>query len=177
MSMKPLFHSLLLVPLLVACSFQFDDPLEGNIPEDSPVVTPDMSEEEWTEALLVLVNHTRQQGCRCGTTYMQATTPLEIDEQLNLAAQVHAEDMYENKFFKHKGSDGSRVGDRATRMGYDWQAIGENISAGYPNVMAAFEGWKSSPPHCENMMSPDYKHMGAGKKGSYWVQTFGNRFN
>lgn len=177
MSRKPLFHSLFLIPLLVACSFHFDDPIVTESHQDIPMNDTEFDAEGWPQALLVLVNDLRQKGCQCGNRYMSPTTPLELEEHLTQAAQIHADDMSQRHFFNHKGSDGSRVGDRATRVGYNWQVVGENISAGYPNVVEAFNGWKTSPPHCQNMMSPDFRHMGAGKQGTYWVQTFGKRFD
>ena len=129
----------------------------------------------WEADLLTMVNKVRREGCRCGSKRMPPVPPLSLDKELIKAAQIHADDMAGNNFFDHQGSDGSDVGDRATRVGFEWRAIGENISWGYPDARATFEGWLTSKGHCRNMMGSGFKLMGAAKKDAYWVQTFGSR--
>lgn len=160
------------IPLFLACNIQFELPGPAQEPSDpEPESTPIST--SWEQDLLDMVNEIRQSGCRCGNKKMSPVQPLELDTKLTKAAQIHADDMYSNRFFNHTGSDGSKVSDRATRVGFSWNNIGENISEGYPTVASAFNGWKSSSGHCKNMMSPDFRYMGAAKKESYWVQTFG----
>lgn len=161
--------SLLLFGML-SCSVLTDMPTTEQGEVDS---SPQM-EENWEPSFLSLVNELRRTGCRCGSETMPPVSPLALDERLIKAAQIHADDMYENRFFSHKGSDGSRVGDRVKRAGFDWWNVGENISAGYPTPQSTFEGWKSSPGHCRNMMSGSFKKMGIARRGEKWVQTFGN---
>ncbi|HKK75833.1 MAG TPA: CAP domain-containing protein [Saprospiraceae bacterium] len=159
--------------LSMACSFPFGD---GSLSE--PAVEK-MAEEDLQdrEIMLALVNDIRKNGCQCGRRYMPPTSPLNLQVQLNEAAQKHAADMYDQQFFRHRGSDGSRVGDRAEQAGYSWTTIGENISAGYTDVQAAFDSWRTSPDHCINMMGKHFQDMGLGQKGNYWVQTLGTKSN
>lgn len=161
--------SLLLFGML-SCSILNDIPTTEPADNDSI----EIPEEDWEPYFLSLVNELRRTGCRCGSESMPPAPPLELDERLTKAAQVHADDMYYNKFFSHQGSDGSRVGERAERAGFEWWNVGENISSGYPDPKAAFEGWKASPGHCRNMMAAYFKKMGVARRGEKWVQTLGN---
>ncbi|MBR9919424.1 MAG: CAP domain-containing protein [Bacteroidetes bacterium] len=129
--------------------------------------------DSFKQEMLYLVNEVRSQGCTCGGTFFPAVAPLDWDHQLEMAAGRHAADMDVNGFFSHKGSDGTRVAQRATEAGYVWSSIGENIAFGYQSVEMAVQAWIDSPSHCELMMSPDFIDMGAARSGTYWVQTFG----
>lgn len=168
------------LPIFFACNIQFDLPqsspevVEEADPRPPSIPTTPSTSASWETELLDLVNDIRRKGCRCGNKNMKPVPILELNASLNKAAQIHADDMNRNRFFNHTGSDGSSIGNRATKVGFNWRAIGENISEGYPTVNAAFNGWKSSPGHCKNMMSPDFSLMGAANQGSYWVQTFGS---
>jgi uncharacterized protein YkwD len=48
------------------------------------------------------------------------------------AAQIHSDDMARSGVMQHAGSDGSRAGDRLTRVGFRWGAWGEAVAAGQP---------------------------------------------
>jgi uncharacterized protein YkwD len=88
--------------------------------------------------------------------------------QLQTAARVHAADMACNGFNSHTGSDGSSVRDRVARQGYSWSWIGENYyntgstSSGAPQQV--FNWWMNSTPHRNNLMSPNYQHIGIGHR-------------
>ena len=136
----------------------------------------EVSEDENTRELLALVNQLRKTGCRCGRKKMKSAPPLKMNRLLNQAAQVHAQDMASKKFFDHQGSNGSKISDRISKTGYDWQAVGENIFWGRVGIQEVFQGWKDSPSHCKNMMNPDFREMGFAKVGIYWVQDLGKTF-
>lgn len=99
--------------------------------------------------------------------------PLSFDNRLALAAQVHANDMLQNDFFSHTGSDDSDVGDRVTAQGYTWSRVGENIARGHQSEAAVMTGWTNSPGHHRNNIDPNYRDFGLGKAGSggdlHWV--------
>ena len=99
---------------------------------------------------------------------------------LSRAALGHAKDMSAHKLFQHRGSDGSTPADRATRAGYDWMAIGENIAEGPADAETAVQGWLDSPGHCVNIMGAQFAEMGLAyftdfehKGDIYWAQLFG----
>jgi uncharacterized protein YkwD len=132
-----------------------------------------------TPNMLRLVNDARAMGRNCGTTFYPAVPPLTWDTRLEAAALGHSTDMATNNFFSHTGSDGSTLGQRVTRAGYTWTAVGENIAAGQADEAAAMSSWIASPGHCSNIMSPNYTQMGSalargGSYGTYWTQDFGH---
>ncbi|MEO5659234.1 MAG: CAP domain-containing protein [Polaromonas sp.] len=130
--------------------------------------------------VLALVNAARAMPRRCGNESFAAALPVRLNATLQGVALAHANDMARHSYFSHTGRDGSRVAERASRAGYPWRAIGENIAAGQMNAEVAVQGWVNSPGHCANLMSRDYTEMGAAfavneqsKAGIYWVQVFG----
>lgn len=125
--------------------------------------------------LLQLVNDARKKGCNCGGTYYAPAPALTWNDQLEKAAYNHSSDMFRNKYFSHTGSDGSDSGERIYDAGYSWRYYGENIAQGYPTEKEVIAGWLSSPGHCSNIMSRNYKEMGVAKVGDYWTQDFGSR--
>jgi uncharacterized protein YkwD len=126
-----------------------------------------------------LVNDARSEGRRCGSERFTAAPPLNASRKLSDAAGDHARDMAGNKFFDHRGSDGSRPKDRVLRAGYASRLTGENIAYGPESAEEVVSGWLASPGHCENIMEPRFRDIGVGvaagrKRGQiYWVQTFG----
>jgi uncharacterized protein YkwD len=125
--------------------------------------------------LLQLVNDARKKGCNCGNTYYAPAPALIWNDQLEKAAYNHSNDMFRNSYFSHTGSDGSGSGERINDAGYNWIYYAENIAQGYPTEKEVVAGWLSSPGHCSNIMSKDYKEMGVSKVGDYWTQDFGSR--
>lgn len=130
--------------------------------------------------VLALVNAARAQPRRCGDQAMPAAGPLQLNARLNASALSHAQDMAQHSYFSHTGRDGSQVGARATKAGYAWRQIGENIAAGQMRPEMAVDGWLKSPGHCVNLMRPQYTEMGlsfavnlTSDNSIYWVQVFG----
>ncbi|HKR37403.1 MAG TPA: CAP domain-containing protein [Steroidobacteraceae bacterium] len=135
-----------------------------------------------TARVLKLVNEARAQRRKCGSREFAPAPPLTLSPVLSRAALAHARDMSANKFFEHRGSDGSKPSERATRAGYDWAAIAENIAEGAVNADVVVQGWLDSPGHCVNIMGAQYREMGlayftdfAHKGDIYWAQTFGTQ--
>lgn len=129
--------------------------------------------------MLASVNAARTQSRTCGEDFQAAVNKLSWSCDLQAAAISHAVDMSEQNFFSHTGSDGSSIGTRATRTGYRWSIVGENIAAGQRSVNGVMLGWLDSPGHCRNIMSPHYTQFGFGystNSGSfyqrYWAQAF-----
>jgi uncharacterized protein YkwD len=130
--------------------------------------------------VLALVNEARARPQRCGSQAFAAAPPLRLNPTLQSVASSHAAEMARYSYFSHTGRDGSTVDGRATRAGYPWRAIGENIAAGQMTADAVVQGWINSPGHCANIMSPAYSEMGAAfvvnkqsSQGIYWAQVFG----
>lgn len=138
---------------------------------------------DWQTAgqeVLSRTNEARAKARRCGSRHYEAAPPLRWNEQLGKAALVHSQDMADVDFFSHQGSDGSQVGQRARREGYQWRGVGENLAAGQGNPEQAISGWLASPGHCANLMDPRYTELGAAYATNpksdaviYWTQVFG----
>jgi len=133
--------------------------------------------------VLRLANAARAQPRTCGNRRFGAAPPLRWANELGAAALVHSRDMASRNYFRHRGErDGSEAGDRATRQGYRWRRVGENIAAGQGSPEQVVSAWLASPPHCENLMSRDFAEMGAAYAVNdhsdstiYWTQVFGTR--
>lgn len=124
-------------------------------------------------SLLQEVNAVRTAGCRCGGQQMPPVAPLRWNPQLETAASRHVRDMAQSNQLSHTGSNGSDVGQRATKAGYTWGGIAENIAQGHRDVPSVVAGWVKSPGHCMNIMNSDYQDMGVAREDDYWTQVFG----
>jgi len=105
---------------------------------------------------------------------------LKLSNQLNQAAQNHADDMTKNNYFSHTGLNGSKPSDRAKAAGYNYSYVGENIAAGNTSPADVIQGWMNSQGHRENILNSNYTEIGFGYSYSYssqyrhyWVQVFG----
>ena len=106
------------------------------------------------------------------------------------AARGHSQDMADNDFFSHIGSDGAGFVQRLLRAGYTKIcAGGENIAAGQSSPQAVMSAWMSSSGHRANILSTVFRDVGvgyvyepddtypAGYYGykHYWTQNFGSQ--
>lgn len=107
--------------------------------------------EEAGRAVLQAVNAARAQPRRCGTQPVDAAPALRWSDSLAQTALAHSRDMATHNYFSHTARDGSLAGQRATRAGYAWQLVGENIAAGQGSAQQVVDGWLSSPAHCFNV--------------------------
>jgi uncharacterized protein YkwD len=129
--------------------------------------------------VLALVNAARAKPRTCGSTSFMPAPALTLSATLTKAALAHAQDMANHDHFEHHGTDGSSPADRATRAGYRWRHVAENIAAGAPTARDVVQGWLDSPGHCANIMGAQYREMGIAyavnhksRTGIYWAQTF-----
>ncbi|WP_245889455.1 CAP domain-containing protein [Cecembia rubra] len=121
------------------------------------------------QKLLTHLNEVRTKGCVCGDREMPPVSPLNWNNLLAKAAQKHSNDMYQNNFFNHIGSDNSTLEIRVNQSGYKWRSLGENIARGNMDEIRAVQSWKDSPSHCQLMMDADFLEVGVGKKGVFWT--------
>ncbi len=112
-------------------------------------------------AALAQVNAQRAAGATCGDRgSFPPAPPVRWSAQLTTAAELHAKDIANRRELSHTGGDGSSVGERVKRTGYDWQNLGENASRGYADMAAAVVGWIKSPGHCANLMGAKFREIG-----------------
>ncbi|MGE0030903.1 MAG: CAP domain-containing protein [Steroidobacteraceae bacterium] len=145
-----------------------------------PLVPPAANDAADTgRRVLELVNEARASARRCGWKRFDAAPPLATSDALRRAALEHARDMARRGSLSHTGGDGSTHAERATRAGYPWRVVGENIAAGQPTAEQVVAGWLKSAGHCANLMDPEFTEMGVAyavapqdDKGIYWAQMF-----
>lgn len=128
------------------------------------------------QRMLDLVNEVRTAGCDCGGEWYPPVAPLLWNDPLENAAYGHSVWMERSRTLSHTGAGGSDAGDRMDAAGYNWQAFGENIAQGYTTEEEVVYGWLNSAGHCQNIMNPDFVHVGASVSGGYWTQVFGRPF-
>jgi uncharacterized protein YkwD len=90
-----------------------------------------------------------------------------VNPQLTLAAQAHANDMACNKFFVHTGSNGSTIASRVIVSGYVASAVSENVYGSYPplsgsEVVTWWKNDKTDLRHNLNMVSDTFIDIGVG---------------
>lgn len=139
------------------------------------VVTPGLTGGGNTSALSPLA----QQVVDLTNAYRVAAgcAPLTVSSQLAAAAAAHSQDMAQNNFFSHTGSDGSTPWDRIRRTGYSYGSAAENIAAGYRTAEDVVQGWYNSTGHRQNMLNCNLREIGVayadgGSYGRYWTQVF-----
>jgi uncharacterized protein YkwD len=112
-------------------------------------IQPDPAGED---AMLVLVNHARQQV---------GLSPLQRDTLLQQAARDHSADMYKRHYFSHNTPDGKTPYDRLHDLRFHYVTAGENLAFA-TDVNQAFSLLMNSPDHKANMLNPDFRCVGIG---------------
>jgi uncharacterized protein YkwD len=83
---------------------------------------------------------------------------LRLSNRLDTSAQSWTNTMVHDHSFSHSSDFGSRV----SATGFDWSQLGENIADGYRTPAGAVTAWMRSTGHCENILSPEFREVGAG---------------
>ncbi|KAJ2610585.1 hypothetical protein H4S08_003557, partial [Coemansia sp. RSA 1365] len=83
--------------------------------------------------------------------------PVVYHDKLIQLAQEHAEYQSAHQTVTHADSAG-QIGDRLTKLGFQWSVLAENVGAGAPNVTAMMNVWIRSPRHLKNMLHPDIRY-------------------
>lgn len=143
---------------------------------------------------LALLNYIRSLPIKCNDPqgFKGPSDPLKWDYNLELAAKEHSDDMLQNNYFSHTGSDGSSPVVRIKDNGFTGSSYGENIAyrhskgfpyTGYEWIIAFAQLIDSKEGHCSNLMSKNFTHVGMYESkavnGSevtlYWTQDFGKK--
>jgi uncharacterized protein YkwD len=74
------------------------------------------------------------------------------------SAQHWTNTMVRDRAFSH-GADFSA---RITAVGFNWSRAGENIADGYRTASGAVTAWMRSLGHCQNILTPVFREVGAG---------------
>lgn len=140
-----------------------------------PTAAPPPPSSSWQADMLAAINELRTG---------RGLVALTICGALNRSSQSYAEVLVTTGNIAHVGPDGSTLKTRVAAAGYSgWMFIGENLAAGQGSVKDVMTAWINSPTHLENLVKPEFRHVGFGRQmGRYqnndedswfWVQNFG----
>jgi uncharacterized protein YkwD len=87
---------------------------------------------------------------------------LNLNSQLNNAAQAKANDMAARDYWSHNTPDGKTPWTFMTAAGYNYQLAGENLAYGFDTAADTITGWMNSPEHRANILNAGYKDVGFG---------------
>lgn len=145
---------------------------------DQCVATQACNDEDLSQTLLQAVNLARSSSKMCGEVQYAATTTMAWHATLANVAKGHSEDMAQNNFLSHTGSDGSTSTQRISQSSYAWSLSGEALAKGQTTSAAVVIDWLNSPSHCKVLMNPDYTQLGASclkavsdGASNYWTLT------
>lgn len=122
-----------------------------------------------TLELVELVNQRRAAGAVCGSETMPPAGRVSGESRLARAAYAHTADQAEHRFMGHGGSDGSTVGKRVTRAGYEWSLVAENVAWGFTSAEEVVAAWMDSPGHCLNIMLEGVTELGGAEQDTFWT--------
>lgn len=89
--------------------------------------------------------------------------PLKFDKGLTAQAREHSQDMVDNRYFSHNGSDGSTPEKRMKAAGYTSEHLyAENLAYGQYSSIYAHEGLMNSLGHRENILNKELEYAGVG---------------
>ena len=101
--------------------------------------------------LLILTNQKRQDA---------GLPPLTMNDALTQAATRKAQDMLTKNYWAHIAPDGTTPWYFIKSSGYEYIYAGENLARGFYSTGDVVTAWMASPSHRENVLSPNYKHVG-----------------
>jgi len=117
------------------------------------------------QAVLNLTNAERQKA---------GLKPLQIDNKLMNSARQKSTDMATKNYFSHTSPTYGSPFDQMKSNGISYRAAAENIAMGQRSAEEVVKGWMNSPGHRQNILTPNFTHIGIGydANGNYWTQQF-----
>jgi uncharacterized protein YkwD len=88
-------------------------------------------------------------------------SPLAPDPELTEVARQHSTDMFARGYFAHDSPEGLTPFDRMRAANVRFLAAGENLALA-PTLSVAHTGLMNSPGHRENILRPQFGHVGIG---------------
>lgn len=98
----------------------------------------------------------------------QKLSNLSINEKLELAANLKAEDMASKGYFAHTSPEGLSPWYWFGKTGYSFIYAGENLAVNFSESDAVQKAWMASPLHRANILSGNFSEIGiAVKEGTF----------
>lgn len=134
-----------------------------------PITVPNVPRErsvDPAEAVRLINQHRAARG----------RAPLSVDPALNRVAAQTARELARRDTLRTEMHTKTGLKRRMEAADYDFARVAENLGAGYPTLVSAVEGWKTSRSHNRNLLIDEVTRAGIGlsltDKGqfkSYWV--------
>lgn len=88
--------------------------------------------------------------------------PLTINQILNEAAQLKANDMASKGYFAHTSPEGLTPWYWFSKAGYSFYYAGENLAINFTDSKDVVDAWMNSPSHRANMVNYNFTEIGIG---------------
>jgi len=85
---------------------------------------------------------------------------LTLNEKLDQAAYLKAEDMFADQYWAHDAPDGTQPWKWLGDVKYDYNKAGENLAKNFASTDTAVAAWMASPEHRANILDPEYSEVG-----------------
>ena len=92
----------------------------------------------------------------------EAVTPLKLNNDLSLAANLKARDMLVRDYWDHTAPDGTTPWYWYREVNYRYDFAGENLAKGFVTSPAVLTGWMNSEEHRNNALNKNYEDVGFG---------------
>lgn len=126
---------------------------------------PSVNESTYEQQVVDLTNQERKK---------HGLAPLSVDSKLGEVARAKSKDMADKDYFDHTSPTYGSPFDMMDQYDVSYQIAGENIARGQFTPEEVVEAWMNSEGHRENILNPDFTHIGVGfvKEGILWTQQF-----
>jgi len=149
--------------------FLFGLSVVGRIAVDRNILTASVE----SMVLIDLANNDRDQN---------NVSPLMINPELTLAAQMKANDMVANMYFAHTSPAGITPWYWFSKAKYSFLYAGENLAVDFSESADVNNAWMNSPLHRDNILNDKFTEIGIataegvykGEKTTFVVQMFGS---
>ncbi len=104
---------------------------------------------------------------------------LKLDKKLAEVAREKSLDMAGDDYFSHDSPTYGSPFDMMNSFGVKYYSAGENIARGQTSPIEVVQDWMTSEGHKENILHPDFTHIGVGfsADGFHWTQQFIKRID
>lgn len=85
---------------------------------------------------------------------------LLLNEKLNQAAYMKAQDMFSKQYWAHNAPDGTEPWKWFADVGYNYNEAGENLAKNFTSTNSVMTAWLDSPEHKANILKNDYRDVG-----------------
>ena len=85
---------------------------------------------------------------------------LQLNEKLNKAAFMKAQDMLEKGYWAHEAPDGTQPWQWFSKAEYNYDIAGENLAKNFTSSNGVVNAWMQSPGHKANVLGEKYDDVG-----------------